>query len=292
LLRLLHLLHLLSAVQPILGAGYAQAQDDPKALVERAIKAHGGEAKVAKLKVMTIKVKGKMTFLPGLGGTDLLIDDTWHMPSQYKSAMRLKHDGQDVEFIKVVNGDKGWVSSWMGMVQPMTKEDLAEFKEQKYAEDLERLGFLQDNRYTLATIKDSISGLNPSVGVKITSKGHREVTLYFDMASSLLIGRRHFILEAGKEILQEVFYEDFEDQDGLTHYTRLVGKRDGKNFFEGEVAEIKFFEKLDEKVFARPSPRDRKTGFAKPAQTRPGSACATFGKNICANQSGYITAKN
>ena len=87
-----------------------------------------------------------------------------------------------------------------------------------------------------------------SVNFQGTPKGH----VVLDKASGLLVGRRHFILETGKEILQEVAYEDFKEHDGLKHYTRLVGKRDGKTFFEGEVVEIKFFEKLDEKVFARP----------------------------------------
>src|SRR6266852_3797830 len=156
----------LLVVYLILGAGCAQAQDEAKALVERAIKAQGGEAKVAKLKVMSIKVKGKMTF-PGFGEIDFLIDDTWQMPAQYKSVVRLTHDGQDVEFTKVVNGDMGWISSWMGIVQPMTKEYLAEIKEQTYAEELERFGFLQDNRYCLSTTKDSIFVDKPAVGVKI-----------------------------------------------------------------------------------------------------------------------------
>jgi hypothetical protein len=238
------------SIQLLLGAAHAQAQGEAKAIVKKAIKAQGGEAKVAKLKVMKIKVKGKGTF-PGMGETEFVIEDSWQMPARYKSVVRLKAKGQDFETVQVVNGEKGWASV-NGMVQPLRKEDMAEFKEQKYAEDLERLGFLGKKGLTISLVKESTFAGKPAVGVKITSKGHREVTLYFDKAKGLLIGRKHVILEGGKEIVQEVSYGGFKAHDGLKHYTRIVVKRAGKKFVEGQVVEIKFFDKLDEKEFAQP----------------------------------------
>jgi hypothetical protein len=230
----------------LLAVGYAPAQDDARAMIEKAINAQGGEAKVAKLRVVKIKVKGKGTF-PGIGDAEFVLEDTWQMPAQYKTVMRLK----GVEMVQVVNGDKGW-ASFNGMVQPLGKEDMAEFKEQKYAEDLERLGFLGDKRLTLSIAKEATFAENPAIAVKVAAEGHRDVTLYFDKASSLLIGRKHVIVEAGKEIVQEVVYGNFKDHDGLKHFMKITAKRDGKKFVEGEVVEIKFPDKFDDKDFAQP----------------------------------------
>jgi hypothetical protein len=238
------------SIQLLLGTGHAQTQGDAKAIVEKAIKAQGGEAKVAKLRVMKIKVKGKGSF-PEIGETDFVIEDSWQMPTQYKSVMRLKAKGQDFELVQAVNGERCW-ASMNGMVQALRNKEIAEFKEQMYAEDLERLRFLGDKRLTMSLVKENRFAGKPAVGVKITSKGHREVTLYFDEANGLLVGRKHVILEAGKEIVQEVSHGDFKDHDGLKHYTKIIVKRAGKKFVDGEVVEIKFFEKLDEKEFAQP----------------------------------------
>jgi hypothetical protein len=235
-----------SLVILLLGVTNTPARDGARAIIEKAIKAQGGEAKIAKLKVMKIKVKGKGTF-PGIGKAEFVIEETWQMPAQYKSVMRVK----DLEVIQAINGEKGWASV-NGVILSFGKEDKAEFKEQKYAEDLERLGFLDDKRLTMIVVKETTFAEKSAVGVKFTAKGHRNVTLYFDKASGLLLGRRHVILEMGKEIVQEVSYGDFKDYNGLKHFTKITAKRNGKKVVEGEVVEIRFLEKLEDKEFAQP----------------------------------------
>ena len=57
---------------------------------------------------------------------------------------------------------------------------------------------------------------------------------------------------AGKEVTQEVVFGDYSEKDGVKHYRKITALRDGKKLFEGVVTELEFFDKLDDKVFAKP----------------------------------------
>jgi hypothetical protein len=63
------------------------------------------------------------------------------------------------------------------MAQDMPKEAVAEMREQKYAEDLDRLGFLKDKGIDLTALGESKVDRRAVVGVLIKSKGHRDVKL-------------------------------------------------------------------------------------------------------------------
>jgi hypothetical protein len=228
-----------------------EAQDDPRAVVKHAIQAQGGEAKIARLKVVKIKFWGTATF-PGVGESEITLDDAWQMPGQYRTTMRMTVNGKELLQTIVLDRDKGWISV-NGQTQDVPAESLAEMKEQKYAEDLDRLGFLNEKGIEIVSADEIKVGGRPAVGVKVTSKGHREVRLYFDKENGLLVKRHQIIVESpGKEEVQEVFFSDYKDYDGLKHYTRLVANRDGKKFIEGKLLDAQFLERIDPKEFARP----------------------------------------
>jgi hypothetical protein len=127
-------------------------------------------------------------------------------------------------------------------------------KEQKYAEDLDRFAFLKERGVELSSLDEIRVEGKPAVGVLVKSKGHRDVKLYFDTASGLLVKREYPLLDpaSGKEVLQEVVFRDYQETDGLKHYKKILAFRDGKKVFDAKVIEIEFFDKLDEKVFAKP----------------------------------------
>jgi hypothetical protein len=45
---------------------------------------------------------------------------------------------------------------------------------------------------------------------------------------------------------------DYKRIDGVQQAMKVVTRRDGQPFMELEVTEIKLFEKLDDRVFAKP----------------------------------------
>ena len=231
----------------------AFAQDRARAIVEKAIQAQGGEANVAKLRTMRIKVEGTTALIPGQPDLPFTIEDTWQMPKRYKTTSTFRLMGRQLIQTQVLDGDRGWIRI-DGQSQDLPKEAITEMSEQKYAEDLDRLAFLKARGIQLSALDELKVDGRPAVGVIVKSAGHRDVKLYFDVASGLLVKREHRVLDpsSGGEVLQEVIFGDYQPEDGLKHYKKITAYRDGKKVLEAKVTEIEFFKNLGEKVFARP----------------------------------------
>src|SRR5207244_7786969 len=129
------------------------AQDEGRAIVEKAIEAQGGEANVAKLRTMRIKVEGTTDLIPGQPNLPFTIEDTWQMPNQYKTSSTFQFQGKKFTQTQVIDGDKGWIQQ-DGQTQDLSREAIAEMKEQKYAEDLDRLGFLKEKQIELSVLEE------------------------------------------------------------------------------------------------------------------------------------------
>lgn len=229
------------------------AQDGARAIVERAILAQGGEAKVAKLRTMRIKVEGTTDFVPGQPNLPFTIEDTWQMPNQYKTSFTFQLQGRKFTQTQVIDGEKGWIQS-DGQAQDMPKEAVTEMMEQKYEEDLDRFGFLKEKGMELSVLNEIKVDGKPAVGVLVKSNGHRDVKLYFDKASRLLVKRDQRVLDpsSSKEVRQEVIFSEYQEKDGLKHYKKIVAFRDGRKVIDARVTDLEFFPKLDANVFAKP----------------------------------------
>ena len=232
----------------------ALASDDAaRGVVEKAIKAQGGADKLAKLRVMRIKAEGTINLDPGQPAIAFVIEDWWQMPDQYKTTSRFELGGKKVSQTQVLDGETGWTQR-DGVTIDMPKEAVAEMREQKYAEDLDRLGFLKDKGTDLTALGESKVRDRAAVGVLVESKGHRDVRLWFDKENGLLVKREHRVLDSGpgKEVLQEVVFSDYRETAGVKYYRTLTVYRGGKKVIQAKVREIEFFDKLDKKVFAKP----------------------------------------
>src|SRR5262249_37591377 len=115
----------------LVAASVALAQDEARAIVEKAIQAQGGETKVAKLRAMRITAEGTADLIPGQPSVPFTIEDTWQMPDRYKTSSTFQLQGKKVTQTQVINGDEGWIQTG-DQVQDIPKAALAEMKEQKY----------------------------------------------------------------------------------------------------------------------------------------------------------------
>jgi hypothetical protein len=232
----------------------ARADDDAdmKALIEKAIKAHGGAEKLSKNKATTMKFKGKVyAVADGLDYTGELALQT---PGKIRTDINFEVMGMKFDVINIVNGDKGWVSL-NGKTEELPKEAVEEGKEQLYADWVGRIYPLTDKEYKLSPLGESKVGEKEAVGVKVSRKDHRDINLYFDKKTSLLLKVEHQIkdyMAGGMEFSQESLMEDYKEVDGVQTPMKLLVKRDGKNYLDAEITEVKFLEKLDDKTFDKP----------------------------------------
>jgi hypothetical protein len=228
----------------------AEDKADARAIIDKAVKASGGEEKLAKYKAVTWKGKGKINLM----GTEIefTIQAAAQPPKQSRGQSEADFNGMKFERIQVVNGDKGWVSM-MGNTEEMSDDQLAAAKEELYAGWVATLGPLKDPAFKLAPLAEIKVGDHPAAGVKVSRQDHKDINLYFDKEKGLLVKLQRRAKDMmGQEVDQETFYSDYKETNGLKHATKQKTKRDGNDFLELEVQEYKPVEKLDDSTFAKP----------------------------------------
>jgi hypothetical protein len=237
-------------------AGALRAGDDKemRALIAKAVKVLGGEDKLARFQAVTLKGSG--TFY-GLGDQALPISGDWSIQFPDKQFVRIDVKVGDATFSRtiVVNGDKGWMKD-LGKTGEMNKKQWAEERGQLYANWVATLVPLKDKAYKLSPVGEVKVGDKNAVGVRVTREGHRDVSLFFDAETALLLKVETVVrdLEGGadKECTQETFFSNYKEIDGVQQAMKVVIHRDGKRFVEVEWSETRMLERLDDSVFARP----------------------------------------
>jgi hypothetical protein len=231
----------------------AHAQDDPKTIVAKALKARGGADNVAKFTGATWKAKGNVYLV----GDGIPYAGEWasQAPNKVKFAVTFAAMGQDVQFAMLTDGKQGW-RKLNDQVMDLSDEETAELKENAYAEGiLARLQVLGAD-FTLTPLGESKVEDKPAVGVKVASKGHRDVSLYFDKESHHLVKSATVIKDlnmGGQEMNQETLILEYKEVQGIKVPAKLKILRNGNRFIESEISELKLAEKLDDNVFAKPS---------------------------------------
>ncbi len=245
---------LAAALAVAAGAARADEKDNPKDVIERAVKAAGGEENLAKHKAETFKGKGK--FYGGGEGVDYTGEWNVQRPDKMKVEITTEAGGMKFTFVRVVNGDKVWLKLGDNVEEVDDKDRLAEAREESYANNLTTLlPLVKDKGYELKALGEFQLEGKPALGVKVSSKGHRDVSLYFDKDTGLLVRTETTVKDpmgGDKEILQETTYGDFKEVDGVKHAMKVVIQRDGKKFVEAEVTDFQHRDKIDDAVFGKP----------------------------------------
>ncbi len=241
------------------GPSRADDQSELRAVIDKAVKAAGGEANLAKYRASTWKAKGKIHVM----GAALDYTGEWHEYDDAKARFSIDLDvmGQQVRQTNVVNGDKGWFKISVGgmdvMNDEMTKEMLDEAKEEFHHGRLLSLRAfaLKDKDLELSPVGEVKVNDKPCFGIRVANKGRRDVSLFFDKETHLLLKAQMRVkdfMAGGNEVDQEFLFSDYKDFGGLKQATKFVMNRDGKPFLDAEVTEYKHEEKLDDGLFQKP----------------------------------------
>jgi outer membrane lipoprotein-sorting protein len=243
------------AVAVVLGMSVAARADDQadlKKLIEKAIKAVGGEEHLAKFNGVTFKGKGKFY---GMGEG---IDYTGEWAIQQPDKLRFQFDsGGNFTLIRVVNGDKIWMKiAGQEAMLVDDKDEIAEAREVAYAGWVATLlPLVKERGFTFAPLGEVKVDDKPAVGVRVSQKGHRDVNLFFDKDKGWLVKSETVVKDlmgGGGEMTQEAIYSDFKEVNGTQRSMKIVINRNGKKYVEADISEIEAKDKIDDSVFAKP----------------------------------------
>jgi hypothetical protein len=229
-----------------------RAADDPKDIIVKAIKAHGGEEFLTKNPAARAKNKGKID-IPGVGEADFTQETAYMLPDKVRESMELSIAGQKVNVLTLINGDKVFIEV-NGMAVDLPDAAKTAMKDIGQVLKAGRLVALTGKEYELSLIGDDKVEGKEVVGVRVSKKDQKDISLFFDKKTHLLAKVEHRTVDpmSGNEITEERIVLDYEkNKDGVPMPKKVLVKRDGKKLLEAEVQEITFLDKIDDSEFKK-----------------------------------------
>jgi hypothetical protein len=238
-------------------AGVSVADEKAEAIVKKGIKAHGGADALNKYKAGKLNVKGNIHVL----GMDLDFTGslTYALPGKYKLHVDTEIMGQKMTISQIVKDDKvKSVVNVAGMELPAGGDpEKDELKLNVAMQEAERLTPLLDKKkFSIKAGDDEdVNGKKAAVIVVTPEAVKKEVKMYFDKTSGLLVKTSHKGLGpndtgATVEVDEETYHSEFKEVKGVKVATKLEVKHDNKKFMSMTMSDIELLEKLDDKEFA------------------------------------------
>ena len=234
----------------LLTAG-ARAEDEAKAVIAKAIKAHGGEEALTKFQAGQTRAKGKIELL---GGLEFTQQSSFMLPDKLKETVDMEVMGQQVRVVSIVNGTKLSIEA-NGQEVPVEDKVKDMLKDAGYAMKVSRLvPLVKEKGFELAPLGEVKVNDKPAVGVRVSSKGEKDISLFFDKKTGLLAKVEHRTVDpmSGNEITEERIITEYTKTDGVPTPKKVTVNHDGNKYMEVEILETKRLEKLEDSEFAKP----------------------------------------
>lgn len=220
--------------------------DDPAKVLDDAIRAHGGADKLTRARQMLRTARGTLAVV-GMEqkfSEELLVA----LPDRYRRTITLESGPR---FLTVVNGERGWQVAG-GATRDLGKHRLREVRTDAYLLLLATLVPQRtEKRFTRKAIPDVQVQGKKAVGVRVSCKGHDDVSLYFDRDSKLLVLASSKTSVAERAVDKNTSYSAFKDFDGVRLPTKIEETVNGSNYLRLHSVSYKF-PKVEDKSFAKP----------------------------------------
>lgn len=228
------------------------ADDQAKTLIDKAIQATGGEAKLATAKALTWKSKGKMRF--GESESHYTAQATMAGLDRFRQEFDGEFGGNQVKGIVVLNGDQAW-RKFGDQNRKIEGDALANEKRNVYLQAVGTATLLplKSYEFRVEPAGEEKVGNADAVAVKVTGPDGKDFKLCFDTTSHLpvkiMAQVRGF---GGDEFTQETIYSDFKDFGGLKKATKIEARRNGMTFLEAELTDFKVLDAVEPETFSEP----------------------------------------
>jgi outer membrane lipoprotein-sorting protein len=211
--------------------------------IEKVMKAHGGEAKLTKLKAFTEKV----VVPSGDGDQTITTSYSVQQPDQYRgeSETQIKGKGIKSNSVTVYNGENAWRR--IGDGQTTHNSVVPGFVKYFGPRAILRL---KDFSSKVTPLDETTVNERAVFGLALALEdGGKELKFYFDKENGLLV----------KEVLQvndgretERLYSDYKEFGAIPVAQKITVKVNGQVENTTEVAEFVVRDKLDAKLFQKP----------------------------------------
>ena len=228
---------------------------DPKAVLEKAIEAHGGKKLIEKYPASKVSFTGEMTVMgqnATMTGTNL-VDK-----GKIKVEIEIAIANQKIKIVQMASGDKTQVRMTVGGMNvdaPVTEGQKEELKfSSVYAEVMSLAPLLDEKKFELKSEDDGEVEKKKANVVSVKIKAlDRTLKLYFDKESKLLVMvAREGIVPGSQDDKKgqlATLLGEYKKQDGMMVPMKITSKVDGEVFLTATVTEHVNLEKVDAKEF-------------------------------------------
>jgi hypothetical protein len=241
------------SVAVLAAAGPRATAQEPKDLIAKGIKAHGGEEALTKYQAATMKNKGTID-LPGVGKIEFTQEVSYMLPDKFRDSTDLTINGMNISVLTLVNGDTISLELNGNKMDPPEAAKTA-LKDVRHLLKVGRLvPLVKEKGYEFAPIGEAVVEGKPAVGVRVSAKDRKDVSLYFDKETGLLAKLEHRTAKAGtgEEVTEERIIVGYQKtKQDLPIPKKVIVKHDGTTFLEVEVQEADFLEKIDDGQFKK-----------------------------------------
>jgi hypothetical protein len=230
----------------------AEVTKEAGVILDKAIKAAGGEKKLAAIKAVSWKGKGKLIF----DGNEnpFTSETTMQGLDHLRSSFEADFGGMEVKAIAVVAGDKGW-RDFGGMKMEMDKDGIANEKRMMYLQliPVTLLPLRQKEFKVEVGATEKVAGREAQT-LKVTGPDKKDFIISFDQESGLPVKLVAKVIGfTGEEFTQETTYDAYKDLAGIKKATKVDSKRDGERFIEYEITDFQVLDKVDASTFKEPN---------------------------------------
>jgi hypothetical protein len=220
-------------------------------VVERAIKALGGEEAIKKAATVSWTSKGTIAF--NAEDHEFQSKATLQGLDHYRVEFQVKFGDNNVKGITVLNGDQGW-SKFGDNRTEMNPNAVANEKRTIAISAIPTtLVNLKGQGFQVESVADDKVGGKPATGIKVTTADGKDFRVYFDKESHLPVKVVARVVGFNdQEFLQATIYSDYKVFDGIKRATNVSSTRDGDDFMKIEVSDFKVLDKAAPETFSQP----------------------------------------
>jgi hypothetical protein len=239
-----HLLARSCALGFLLFAGTASAED-ARAVLDRAIQAHGGAARLERTKKGHLK--GKCEGIQSNAPFEYETEEWFDLPARNKRIAEGKSNGVPFQVEWLFIGKEGWKRELPRPAHYFTEREPLSSVEGQWYPVLAVLLLLREKDVWLTSLPDETKDGCVLVGIHAANP-RRSGDYFFDKSTGLL--KRSKVIERAQESV-ETTYDDYREIQGI-HYPmrfKVAGETYSSTF---TLSSIEFLDKIDESVFAKP----------------------------------------
>lgn len=245
----------------LVGAGVLVAQDDAQDLarddVSKAIKATGLEGKAIP-KGIRVKTRYSIDAFDKdaeLHEVKIFQTSMIRFPFQVREVKEATVLGELAIFTTIYDGKNGWLKN-NRKVDEIEPAGLQEFKEMSnVVEGAHFLTPLLDKqKYKLTAIRGALVDGRRATGIRVSRQGYRDMKLYFDYKTSLLVKleRKGLDPRVGMECKETHLYRAYQKMNGRMVPGSVALLRNGELAYEMQILDYTELNDIDPGEFARP----------------------------------------